>query len=134
MKEAAFKLIEYKFNHVMLDMTAIDTKEPLGLNLIPSGCFISSQKSFELDFLFTADSAGKRVVKVNCKASFVFNDVEALEDIPAFFYSNSIAIVFPYVRAFISTLTLQANYSPIVLPTMNLSDLNEMLKRNVTTE
>lgn len=47
------------------------------------------------------------------------------------FYANSIAIVFPYIRAFISTVTLQANLvSPILLPTMNLTSLGERLMNN----
>lgn len=75
-----------------------------------------------------------RIIEVNCLASFLFKGVESIDDIPTYFYSNSIAIVFPYVRAFVSTLTLQANYSPIVLPTMNLSDLNSQLKEHVTVE
>ena len=54
-------------------------------------------------------------------------------DIPGFFYPNSIAILFPYIRAFVSTLTLQANVTPIVLPTLNLTNLQEKLKKNTTS-
>lgn len=53
-----------------------------------------------------------------------------LKDIPDFFYANSIAIIFPYIRAFVSTLTLQANIPPIVLPTLNLSQLRTILRDN----
>lgn len=51
---------------------------------------------------------------------------------PSYFYRNSIAIVFPYIRAFISTVTLQANIPPIILPTMNLTSLEIPLKQNTT--
>ena len=50
------------------------------------------------------------------------------------FISNSIAILFPYVRAFVSTLTLQANIKPILLPTLNLSSLQDILRENTTTK
>ncbi|EXZ22215.1 pretranslocase subunit SecB family protein, partial [Bacteroides fragilis str. S13 L11] len=57
-----------------------------------------------------------------------------LAEIPNFFYPNSIAILFPYVRAFVSTLTLQANIKPILLPTLNLSSLQDTLRENTTTK
>jgi len=132
MKQAVFSLIDYKFDHVIIDMKHAIDKGRLNLDIIPSGKFSCGSKQFLLNFLFIADSGTERVAEVNCVATFEFKEIDSLEDIPPFFYANSIAIVFPYVRAFISTLTLQANYPPIVLPTMNLSNLNEKLRNEVT--
>lgn len=42
----------------------------------------------------------------------MFESARTLEDIPDYFYANSIAILFPYVRAFVSTVSLQANIPP----------------------
>ncbi|MBK7039827.1 MAG: protein-export chaperone SecB [Bacteroidetes bacterium] len=53
-----------------------------------------------------------------------------LVEIPTFFYKNCIAIIFPYLRAFLSTLTLQANVKPLILPLMNLSGLEKPLIEN----
>ena len=53
-----------------------------------------------------------------------------LNSIPSFFYKNAIAIMFPYVRAFISTLTLQANTKLLNLGLMNLSSLEKPLIEN----
>lgn len=39
---------------------------------------------------------------------------------------NSLAILFPYLRALISTITANANIPPIILPIVNIS---EMLKK-----
>ena len=69
-------------------------------------------------------------IYVNCIADYKFEDIHSLEDIPEYFYANSIAILFPYVRAFVSTVTLQANIRPIVLPTYNVSPLQDMLIKN----
>lgn len=55
-----------------------------------------------------------------------------IADIPEYFYPNSLAIVFPYVRAFVSTITLQANVQPVVLPTINLMGITEELKEQTT--
>lgn len=137
MKQAVFSLKEYKFNRVFLDLTELTSEDTLNIDLIPSGRFVQKEQRFVLSFLFIADvkkASMKRVIEVNCSATFVFKDEVSLDDIPSYFYSNSIAIIFPYIRAFISTLTLQANYAPILLPTMNLMDLNERLKNSITNE
>ncbi len=68
--------------------------------------------------------------QIKCIAIFEFEDKINFEDIPSYFYINSIAILFPYVRAFVSTVTLQANIPPIVLPTMNISSLGKPLKES----
>jgi len=71
-------------------------------------------------------------VRINCKGLFEFKNVQTIEDIPDFFYKNSIAILFPYVRAYISLVTTQANVPGIILPTHNLSSLEEKLRNNTT--
>jgi len=71
-------------------------------------------------------------VRVNCKAIFDFDDDAKEAGIPDYFYKNSIAIVYPFIRSFISSLTLQANVKLILLPTMNLSSLEAPLKENTT--
>lgn len=40
----------------------------------------------------------------------------------SFFNVNAPAILFPYVRAYISTLTALSGINPIILPTINLSN------------
>lgn len=42
------------------------------------------------------------------------------------FEANAIAILFPYVRAIVSTFTANANVAPVILPPMNI---NEYLKK-----
>lgn len=44
---------------------------------------------------------------------------------------NAPAIAFPYLRAFVSNLTLQAGTLPVILPSINFV---ELVKQNSTTE
>lgn len=135
MKEAVFSLIGYNFPEVKLDMSSVaDSNGKFNLSIIPSGVFDQTSKTFALNFKFSASVNSINCIDVTCVAGFSFKEVESLDEIPNYFYANSIAILFPYVRAFISTLTLQANYQPIVLPTMNLSDLSALLKEHVTVK
>lgn len=73
------------------------------------------------------------VVQLESIALFQMEDnVKTIDEIPDYFYANSIAIVYPYLRAFVSTLTLQSNAKPMVLPTMNLSSLEGDLRKNTS--
>lgn len=80
------------------------------------------------NFLAKSDDTDISAIEIDCSAEFKFQDVNSLEEIPDYFYANSIAIIFPYLRAFVSTVTLQANIVPLLLPTMNLSNLQVELK------
>ncbi|MEG1313848.1 MAG: protein-export chaperone SecB [Bacilli bacterium] len=63
-------------------------------------------------------------LKVYVKAMGVFEfDSHINESIlKIFFKTNAPAILFPYVRAYISSLTALSGISPIIIPTLNLSD------------
>jgi len=135
MEKAAFKLDNYHFTSASLDFNiANDAK--LNISFIPKGAFHSKDSQYELTFEVIIESNVTRttVVKVSCVALFSFSDKLKIDEIPEYFFPNSLAIVFPYVRAFVSTLTLQANVSPLILPTVNLMGLTEELKERTTIE
>ena len=132
MKEASFSLKRYNFPLVKLNLSMLkDRQVHFNLKIIPEGQFSKTEQIFVLRFRFFAFLDGDEenpCVEITCEGMYAFKDVDSIDNIPPYFYANSIAILFPYVRAFISTVTLQANYMPIVLPTMNLSDLSTTLK------
>lgn len=139
MKEAIFSLNRYNFPMVKLNLSNIKSgNNNLKLSIEPYGTFSKKERSFLLNFNFTAYSEEDMehpCVEILCMGEFTFKEISSIEEIPSYFYANSIAILFPYIRAFISTVTLQANYQPIVLPTMNLSTLSNILKdRTCVTE
>ena len=39
------------------------------------------------------------------------------------FYSNALSILYPYVRAIVSTYTAVANIKPVILPTINIKKM-----------
>lgn len=134
MEKALFYLKDYSFDKFSLDLEGLTGEETIALSFDPHGTYNQQDGSFSLQFIFTAIVENKDipVVKVLCNAVFQFKDAIPFTDIPDYFFSNSIAILFPYIRAMVSTLTLQANVKPIVLPTMNLSALKEQLRKQTT--
>lgn len=132
--KAAFALTGYKFTKVLLNLSALRPDSSFEISIKPSGHYIHTTGDFSLCFVFEALVEKNRVIEVECNAVFKFNKPVSPSDIPDYFYSNSIAILFPYVRAFVSTVTLQANIKPVLIPTLNLSCLSSELKINTTNE
>jgi preprotein translocase subunit SecB len=129
--KAVFKFENFKVTHFQFNEPAKDILD-LNISLIPSGLYFKSKGVFEvcIDFTADADETPDPVVKATLKALFNFEEGTDYDNIPDYFYLNSIAIVYPYLRAFISNLTLQANHQPLVLPVLNLTGLEKPLKEN----
>lgn len=130
MEKAAFKLDNYQFPKATIDFTKAKEKNEIELQFAPEGQFEKDKRLFRLHFSvqICLNNSDEPAMEVHCVAEYSFQNEIEFADIPPYFYSNSIAILFPYVRAFISNLSLQANFPPMILPTMNLSDLGEELK------
>ena len=98
----------------------------------PKGRYYEKTGVFELVLTFIAEdkSTGNKIIKVKSVAEFIFDKPYAFLELPAYFFTNSIPIMFPYVRAFISTLTLQANANILMLGLIKFGNIAEPLKEN----
>lgn len=132
-QKAAFSIVNYKFDKVIIDLSNY-TPENLDLSIDPHGIFNNEDKTYELSYLVMILNSDENTtfVELRCVGIFKFENVSSIEDIPDFFYRNCMAILFPYVRAYISLVTTQANVPGIILPTMNLTGLEIELKKNTT--
>ena len=64
---------------------------------------------------------------------FEFDSDISAEDLSKYFLTNSTAIMFPYIRSYITTLTSNSGFGkPIILPTMNLTSLRDKLESNIS--
>ena len=64
-------------------------------------------------------------MKVILKGFFSIDNEGEVKDI-SIFETNAIAILFPYLRAIVSSYTANANVAPVLLPAMNI---NEYIRR-----
>lgn len=67
--------------------------------------------------LVTTVSDEEEKVFVNVKGRAIFTTQQVNMDI---LEKNTIAIMFPYIRSYISIITTQPGMNPIVLPAMNI--------------
>lgn len=128
-KAATFTLKSYRFLQVSMDM---ETQEAatLSVSFDPCGEYSKSTGEYKLRLITRVSSEEKEFISTTLQVVFGFIEPIELSEIPGYFYPNCMAIVFPYVRSFLSTLSLQANVPPIILPIINFSDLQGILKRN----
>ncbi len=136
-QKAAFYISDYYFEKVILDVNNNPNSDELSVSFLTSGEYNRHDKSYDLRFTVDVGDEGTNqskdiFVSVSCVGKFIFDNVNSISEIPEFFYVNSIALLFPYVRAYISLITTQANTKGVILPTLNLSSLGEELKRNTT--
>lgn len=132
MKNAAFSIVNYQFDKVTINL--VNHKKPeLSINFTCNGVYSQVDSTYELTFsvsVFNPDS--EPFASIRCIGTFQLDNVSDFDEIPDFFYPNSIAILFPYVRAYLSLVTTQANVPGVILPTLNLSNLEDELRRNTT--
>lgn len=98
----------------------------------PRGIIHNRKKIFYLILgVSVKDKENRLKIEVNVEGQFKFENRED-ERIEDFLYLNAPAILFPYIRAYINTLSSLSGNRPIVLPTLNLSGMRENLKKNTT--
>ena len=132
-KDASFSFEMFKVSRFSYDEeNQVDSNVKMVFK--PSGIYNPKTGEFELKLIFaTFNPSGekKHIFDLTAIAIFKFTEGLSLEKLPDYFYKNAIAIMFPYLRAFVSTLTLQANTSKILkLGLMNLSGLEEHFRKN----
>ena len=74
------------------------------------------QEQYEV-FLSTTVSDVNETIYVNVKGRSIFSTKQENKDL---LEKNTIAIMFPYIRSYISSITTQPGMTPIVLPATNI--------------
>jgi len=136
MKEAipsTFKLKEFYIKESKFILSKKGVPLNLNIKLNPKGTVIKAENTFILEIDVEIDEREEAVnISVKCIATYQFQ--QDLEDgLPtSYFITNAPAIAFPYIRAYISTLTSQSGFTTITLPVMNLAPQAEHLRKNIT--
>jgi preprotein translocase subunit SecB len=114
--------------------TPENEEQPINLNFNAKGEFTNLNSSYTLtfDFAATGSEDNSDIVTATMVAFFSFKESVDVSQVPEYFYSNSLGIVFPFMRAFVSSLTMLAGGRQMILPIVNLSSLGAELKENTT--
>ncbi len=132
-----FKILKSYFNR---NDEYVFNEDDLEFDL--NGVFKKSENIFLLNFIFLVknkqNSNSLDDIHILVESLGVFN-VKFIDDeditvgkLPDYFLTNAPALMFPYIRAYITTLTANSSFgTPIVLPTLNISGLKNILKNKI---
>jgi len=122
-KVAKFRLVEYKINNSSIDIAKIDNrKSKLSVEFNHKGGEIPEKNLFQLE-IDTKITNDIETLSINVIIVGLFEFNPSLENKESFFEFNGPAILFPYIRAYISTLTALSGIPPIILPTLNIASM-----------
>ncbi|MCK5136252.1 MAG: protein-export chaperone SecB [Bacteroidales bacterium] len=103
------------------------------LDFNPRGKILKDQNLYKILLGITIHDDDESI-KANVEAIgyFEFSDSIDQDTLDNLFYVNAPAILFPYIRAYISTLTNLSGIETVTLPTINLSSIGGVLQKNTT--
>jgi preprotein translocase subunit SecB len=133
MDKSSFQFLGFKILKTNIDIKEGETPTEINVGFSPEGTIIKNESKFEL-VLKTVIKDGNDIlnIEVHSKAYFLFDENQDNATLDNLFYLNAPALLFPYIRAYISTLTNLSGFAPITLPTFNLSELGKELKSNTS--
>jgi len=110
---------------VNLDLSAHVASKSENIFNLNTGAFFPAEnnKTFGINLKV---SIKDKEFDLNLESVFMFSLEEEITDdfkLSDFPRINAPAIAFPYIRAFISTITLQSGYRPVILPSINFVQL-----------
>ena len=131
------KSTAFKFdNFIVIESHIIQNPIKQGkasINIEPAGILDPDGKIFKLllDVQVTDDT---KSFEINIKALgvFDFKEKQMGNNLDNYFLVNAPAIIFPYIRSYISALTSLSGIKTINLPLMNLTSLIEKLKKSIS--
>ncbi|KFF17342.1 protein-export chaperone SecB [Flavobacterium hydatis] len=128
----AFKFVKFRVSNFSFDEPEKEN-DGYDIKFSPKGKYNENEGSYELTVNFKAydkQNSKKLIINVNSVSHFKFEKPCKFDQLPSHFFTNSIPIIFPYLRAFVSTLTLQANSRILMLGLINFTNMAEPLKEN----
>lgn len=133
-KRAAFKFSKYIIKESSMKIIDSDINEGIDIQ-IELDASVKSDSS-DAEVVLTVDLRDQNdnfTLHLKIVGYFEARGV-AKEEKNKFIALNAPAILFPYVRAYVSTMTSQAGIMPIVLPTINLHNNGQELLQRLNAE
>ena len=132
-EKARFRFVEYLFQETSIKLTGEDIGDDVEFGIEPNGIFEEDNKMFILTLnVLVKDKKSSLEVKMTVTGKFEYetNDIQELVPYLGF---NAPAIIFPYIRAYITNITALGGMSPIILPTLNMESVGKELLDKISS-
>lgn len=112
----------------------LTAQQKVNLKINPTGLYNEETKEYQLTLEIQIKDSNESYT-VNMTAIGLFKIKEEETDdarLSNYFYTNAPAVIFPYVRSYISAVTALTGLNTVNLPLMNLSGLRDTLKQQTS--
>lgn len=131
MEKSRFQFEDFKIVRSLIERENKKASENISFGFNPRGYINKNEGLFQLNLEVKIEDKNKAFnIEIVAVADYLFEKKESLDKLKPFFYVNAPAILFPYIRAYISTLTNLSGFAPINLPTLNITKLGKELEEN----
>ncbi|MCH8533979.1 MAG: protein-export chaperone SecB [Flavobacteriaceae bacterium] len=131
MDNSFFQFERFTIQKSFFELTPTEEIGELSVGFQPKGKLDYNHGKFHLELgIYVSDSSEALKIEIETIGYFSFEKLDR-ESLPGFLFVNAPAILFPYLRAYISSLTTLSGIRPIVLPTLNLINLKDDLASNI---
>jgi preprotein translocase subunit SecB len=131
--KAQFQFKNFFIKRSLIEQGEGEPSTEFSIGFKPKAYIDTKQSNFQLHLGLKINDKNKVInIEVDSVANYQFDHQISKDRLNQYFYTNAPAILFPYIRAYISTLTNLSGYKPINLPTLNLTSLREELEKNTT--
>ena len=131
MEDSKFQFKGFIIKKSFFDQKAGEPSSKFNLDFSPRGLVNKKESCFQLQLgIKISDELEIFIIEVEAVADYYFDAEIEPNLLSKMFYINAPAILFPYIRAYITTLTTLSGLKPLILPTLNLVSLGEELKKN----
>lgn len=129
-KTSGFQFVEHIIRKSIFLKNSGNSKTKFDIEILPSGILNIPKNEFQLSLEIMLSNK-KEESLINVDIVGLFRYTGEFSEIKNFLYLNAPAILFPYLRAYISALTSLSGSETFTLPTMNLSGLRTELESKV---
>lgn len=130
MENSQFQFKGFQIKKSLIDINNNDDLD-LSIQFKPSGILNKKESTFVLNLGVVIKDSDKLNIEILSESFFKYSNIDD-DKLSNFLYLNAPAIMFPYLRAYISSLTALSGINPITLPTLNLSGLKSELESNIS--
>ena len=129
MDDSNFQFKGFSIKKSLMEINGETNEENLSVKFKAGGVLNKKEENFllQLEIILDGETVNINIVS---EGYFVYENME--EDLlSGFLFLNAPAILFPYLRAYISTLTNLSGIAPLTLPTLNLTSLRPQLEEGL---
>lgn len=130
-QQARFQFVKYLIDQCSVNFTGKELSNEMEFAINPEGIFNEAEKKFELILnLVVNDKEHNLDLSMRIHGYFTY-DGNNMDEIRSFIGINSPAILFPYIRAYVSNITALGGMPPVIMPTLNLKRVGEQLVKEL---